>query len=73
MPNSGQLGRNSFVTGFNRTFRVKVATMLWKLTVTVCLLCWLMPAADTAKPTADVLGRWVGGKWIADGKLVDSE
>jgi hypothetical protein len=47
--------------------------MLWKLTVTVCLLCCLSPAADTAKPTADVLGRWVGGKWTGDGKLVDSD
>jgi hypothetical protein len=47
--------------------------MLWKLTLTVCLLCALMHAADTAKPTADVLGRWVGGKWTGDGKLVDSD
>ena len=25
------------------------------------------------KPTADVLGRWVGGKWVGEGKLVDSD
>ncbi len=32
-----------------------------------------MPAADTAKPGADVLGRWVGGKWTGEGKMVDSD
>lgn len=47
--------------------------MLWKLTFTICLLCSLLPAADAAKPSADVLGRWVGGKWTGDGKLVDSD
>jgi len=47
--------------------------MLWKLTITACLLCCLLPAAESPKPTADVLGRWVGGKWTGDGKLVDSD
>ena len=47
--------------------------MSWKLICALCLLCCLMSAADTAKASADVLGRWVGGKWVGDGKLVDSD
>jgi hypothetical protein len=47
--------------------------MFWKLTFTVCFLCCLLLAADAPKPTADVLGRWVGGKWAGEGKLVDSD
>src|SRR5215813_6366513 len=46
--------------------------MLGKLLFTVILLSSVLPAADTAKPNAEVLGRWVGGKWVGDGKLVDS-
>ncbi len=47
--------------------------MFWKLTFALCFLGCLLPAAETPKPTADVLGRWVGGKWVGDGKLVDSD
>jgi hypothetical protein len=47
--------------------------MLWKLIFTLCVLCSAMLAADTSKPTADVLGRWVGGTWVGDGTLVDSD
>ena len=47
--------------------------MLRKLTFALYLLCPLMMAADNAKPSADVLGRWVGGRWAGEGKLVDSE
>ena len=47
--------------------------MFWKLTFALCFLGCLLPAAETPKPTADVLGRWVGGKWIGDGKLVDTD
>jgi hypothetical protein len=31
-----------------------------------------LSAAD-AKPGADVLGRWVGGKWVGSGQFVDSD
>ena len=44
-----------------------------KLTIVVCMACCLAAAAENAKPSADVLGRWVGGKWIGDGKMVDSD
>lgn len=47
--------------------------MSWKLTVTLCLLCPLLSAARPAKPTVDVLARWVGGKWVGEGKLLDSQ
>jgi hypothetical protein len=36
------------------------------------LTCATMFAAD-AKPTAEVLGRRVGGKWTGDGALLDSD
>jgi len=48
-------------------------TMLWKLTVAVAVLCCLLSATNAAKPSVDVLGRWVGGKWAGEGKLVDSD
>lgn len=47
--------------------------MLWKLIFTISLLCGFLSAADTSKASADVLGRWVGGKWTGDGKMVDSD
>lgn len=34
--------------------------------------CAVLPAADT-KPGGDVLGRWVGGKWVGSGEFVNSE
>lgn len=37
-----------------------------------CLLPIALFAANS-QPSADVLGRWVGGKWVGDGKLVVSE
>jgi hypothetical protein len=47
--------------------------MFSKLILTVCLLSCVALATETPKPTADVLGRWVGGKWVGEGKLVDSD
>ena len=47
--------------------------MSWKLTFTRLSTGFLLTASDTTKPTADVLGRWVGGKWVGEGKLVDSD
>ena len=47
--------------------------MLRKLIIIVGLLCPLAAAADAAKPTGDALSRWVGGKWIGDGKMFDSD
>jgi hypothetical protein len=34
--------------------------------------CLSLFAADTA-PNADVLNRWVGGKWVGSGQFVDSD
>jgi hypothetical protein len=38
------------------------------------ILCTSLPtfAADN-KPSADVLGRWVGGNWPLEGKMLDSD
>ena len=38
------------------------------------ILCTSLPifAADN-KPSADVLGRWVGGTWPLEGKMLDSD
>ena len=47
--------------------------MSWKLTAALALLCASLLAADAPKPTAETLGRWVGGKWVSDGKFVDSD
>ena len=47
--------------------------MSWKLISALCLLCCFMPAADSAKPSAEVLGRWVGGRWTGEGKLLDTD
>lgn len=47
--------------------------MLLKLALVFSLLSASLLAADASKPTADALGRWVGGKWVGDGKLVDSD
>jgi hypothetical protein len=47
--------------------------MFSKLMFALCLLSCLALAVDTPKPGADVLGRWVGGKWVGEGKLVDSD
>ena len=36
-------------------------------------LCSIVKAATAPpQPGSDALGRWVGGKWVGDGKLVDS-
>jgi len=44
-----------------------------KKLLAVLLLCFFLPvlAADT-KPTADVLNRWVGGKWVGDAHFFDT-
>jgi hypothetical protein len=47
--------------------------MLFKLIFTFTLLSSSVFATDAPKPTADALSRWVGGKWVGDGKLVDSD
>jgi len=47
--------------------------MFWKFIVAVPLLSVCLFASDAPKPSADTLGRWVGGKWVGDGKLVDSD
>jgi hypothetical protein len=47
--------------------------MCWKLTALLFLLWSMMFAADTRKPSAEALGQWVGGKWVGDGKLVNSD
>ena len=38
------------------------------------LLCFSLPVlADDTKPTADVLNRWVGGKWVGDARFFDTD
>lgn len=38
----------------------------------LCFLSTTLLAADT-KPTADVLNRWVGGKWVGNAHFFDTE
>ena len=38
----------------------------------VSLFCFQLHAADS-KPGADVLNRWVGGKWVSSGQFMDSD
>jgi len=45
--------------------------LLWALIITV-FCCSPLPAADSAA-SADILNHWVGGKWVSEGKFVDSE
>jgi len=44
---------------------MKLFSLLW-------LISTLAFAAD-AKPGPDVLNRWVGGKWVGEGKMVNSD
>ena len=37
------------------------------------LLCTALTMFADDKPTADVLNRWVGGKWPLDGKMLDTD
>ena len=37
------------------------------------ILCTALPMFAADKPTADVLNRWVGGKWPLDGKMLDTD
>jgi len=46
--------------------------MLCKLIVMLCLLSSTLMAAENPKPSADALGRWVGGKWVGEAKLTDT-
>jgi len=39
----------------------------------ILLFCTALPALATDKPSADVLGRWVGGKWVGDAHFVDTD
>jgi len=41
--------------------------------IVLVLGCCLALSATDAKPKADVLNRWVGGKWVGEGKFVDSD
>lgn len=45
-----------------------------KKILAILLLCFSLPvlAADT-KPTADVLNRWVGDKWVGDAHFFDTD
>ena len=42
-----------------------------KSLLVLCILTSALVAAD--KPTADVLNRWVGGRWVSDAHFVDTE
>lgn len=44
--------------------------MIRKLLIVLCLSCSTLLAADLPQPGASVLGRWIGGKWVGDGKMV---
>ena len=44
-----------------------------KLVISILLLCASLPLVATDKPNADVLGRWVGGTWPLEGKMLDTE
>lgn len=46
---------------------MRLPTLIFILT-----LCLPLLAADP-KPTADVLGRWVGGTWPLEGKMLDTD
>ena len=44
-----------------------------KTTVTVLILCCSLPAIAAASQTADVIDRWVGGKWTSDAHFYETE
>jgi hypothetical protein len=44
-----------------------------KCLATIFLFCTSLPALAADKPSADVLGRWVGGKWVGDAHFLDTE
>lgn len=41
--------------------------------LSVLVLCPIVLFAADAKPGAEVLNRWVGGKWVGTGQFVDSD
>jgi hypothetical protein len=41
--------------------------------IATLILCASLPVFAAAKPTADVLGRWVGGTWPLEGKMLDTD
>jgi hypothetical protein len=47
--------------------------MLWKGILLLLVIAASLFATDPPKPGSDALGRWAGGKWVAEGKGVDSE
>lgn len=47
-------------------------TFLAQLLLLLSFGSFALFAAD-AKPGADVLNRWVGGRWVGDGHLLDSD
>lgn len=44
-----------------------------KLLITTLMVCASLAAAADNKPNADVLGRWVGGKWPLEGKMLETD
>ncbi len=44
-----------------------------KRVISMLLVCCSLPLVAADKPNADVLGRWVGGKWPLEGKMLDTE
>jgi hypothetical protein len=39
----------------------------------ILILCSSLPSFAADKATADVLNRWVGGKWPLEGKMLDTD
>ena len=44
-----------------------------KTLLAALMLCSCLPVFAADKPSAEMLGRWVGGKWVGDAHFVDSE
>lgn len=44
-----------------------------KRVISILLLCSSLSLVAADKPNAEVLGRWVGGKWPLEGKMLDTE
>jgi hypothetical protein len=56
----------------SRTQRLKELDKSMRPLLIICLFCGTLFAAD-AKPNAEALGRWVGGKWPLEGKMLDTD
>ncbi|HZD33478.1 MAG TPA: hypothetical protein VE779_17670, partial [Candidatus Angelobacter sp.] len=44
-----------------------------KLALAIAMLGSCLPLAAADKASAEVLGRWVGGKWPLEGKMLDTD